>query len=49
MVLTAKVLTAGDKRALNGQVSGIFERDSVAGPELIGWLRGIIAKTGRPA
>ncbi|TME70436.1 MAG: response regulator [Chloroflexi bacterium] len=49
MVLTAKVLTAGDKRALNGQVSGIFERDSVAGPELIGWLKGIVGKTGQPA
>jgi len=46
MVLTAKVLTASDKRTLNGQVAGIFKRDSVAGTELIGWLRGIVLKTG---
>jgi len=46
MVLTAKVLTASDKRTLNGQVAAIFKRDSVAGTELIGWLRGIVSKTG---
>lgn len=45
MVLTAKVLTAADKRALNGHVSGIFQRGSVAGPELVGWLRAIVSKT----
>src|SRR4029077_19144860 len=46
MVLTAKVLTEDDKKALNGHVSGIFQRGSVAGPELVGWLRGIVSKTG---
>ena len=46
MVLTAKVLTEGDKRTLNGHVAGIFQRDSYAGPELIGWLRSIVSKTG---
>jgi signal transduction histidine kinase/DNA-binding response OmpR family regulator len=46
MVLTAKVLTASDKRTLNGHVAGIFKRDSDAGAELIGWLRGIVSKTG---
>jgi CheY-like chemotaxis protein len=44
MVLTSKVITAGDKRALNGQVAAIFERNSVAGTELTGWLRGIVAQ-----
>ncbi|HEX2645770.1 MAG TPA: response regulator, partial [Candidatus Dormibacteraeota bacterium] len=46
MVLTAKVLTESDKRTLNGHVAGIFRRDSNAGAELIGWLRGIVSKTG---
>jgi signal transduction histidine kinase/CheY-like chemotaxis protein len=45
MVLTAKVLTASDKRILNGHVAGIFKRESDAGAELIGWLRGIVSKT----
>jgi CheY-like chemotaxis protein len=45
MVLTAKVLTDADKKALNGQVTGIFQRDSVAGTELTAWLRSIVAKT----
>ena len=49
MVLTAKMLTDDDKRALNGHVSGIFRRGSYAGPELVGWLRGIVAKTGARA
>jgi hypothetical protein len=35
MVLTAKILTAEDKRALSGHVAAIFERNSVAGPELM--------------
>src|SRR6266478_4720241 len=44
MVLTAKTLTEDDKRALNGQVAAIFQRNSVAGTELIAWLRGIVAQ-----
>jgi CheY-like chemotaxis protein len=44
MVLTAKELTEDDKRALNGQVAAIFQRNSVAGTELIAWLRGIVAQ-----
>ncbi len=44
MVLTAKTLTGEDKRALNGQVAAIFQRNSVAGSELTGWLRRIVAK-----
>jgi len=43
MVLTAKTLTEDDKRALNGQVAAIFQRNSMAGPELTGWLQGIVA------
>jgi PAS domain S-box-containing protein len=48
MVLTAKVLTADDKKALNGQVAAVFERNSVAGTELTAWLRGIVAKRRDP-
>jgi CheY-like chemotaxis protein len=48
MVLTAKVLTADDKKALNGQVAAIFERNSVAGTELTAWLRDIAAKLRNP-
>ena len=44
MVLTAKALTDDDKKALNGQVAAIFQRNSVAGTELIAWLRGIVAQ-----
>jgi PAS domain S-box-containing protein len=44
MVLTAKELTEDDKKALNGQVAAIFQRNSVAGTELIAWLRGIVAQ-----
>jgi signal transduction histidine kinase/DNA-binding response OmpR family regulator len=44
MVLTAKTLTESDKRALNGQVASIFQRNSVAGAELTEWLRGIAAR-----
>jgi hypothetical protein len=42
MVLTAKELTEDDKRTLNGQVAAIFERNSVAGTELIAWIQGIV-------
>jgi len=44
MVLTAKTLTEDDKRTLNGEVAAIFQRNSVAGTELTGWLRRILAK-----
>jgi CheY-like chemotaxis protein len=44
MVLTSKTLTEEDKRQLNGEVAGIFQRNSVAGTELTGWLRDIIGK-----
>lgn len=44
MVLTAKGLTEDDKRALNGHVAAIFERHSVAGAELVDWIRGLVAK-----
>ena len=44
MVLTAKTLTEDDKTALNGQVAAIFQRNSLAGTELIAWLRGIVAQ-----
>ena len=44
MVLTAKTLTEDDKRNLNGEVAAIFQRNSVAGTELTGWLRRILAK-----
>jgi len=44
MVLTAKAITEQDKRVLNGQVAAIFQRNSVAGPELTDWLRRIVAK-----
>jgi hypothetical protein len=43
MILTSKILTDDDKRALNGQVAAIFQRNSVAGTELTAWLHGIVA------
>jgi CheY-like chemotaxis protein/two-component sensor histidine kinase len=48
MVLTAKVLTEADKKALSGQVAAIFERNSVAGTELAAWLRSIVGKRREP-
>ena len=44
MVLTAKELNADDKRALNGNVAAVFQRNSVGGAELVEWLRGLVAK-----
>jgi signal transduction histidine kinase/CheY-like chemotaxis protein len=44
MVLTAKTLTKDDKAALNGYVAAVFQRNSVAGAELVEWLRGFVAK-----
>ncbi len=48
MVLTSKELTDDDKRALNGCVAAIFQRNSVAGSELVAWLRGFVTE-GRAA
>ena len=48
MVLTSKELTDADKRALNGCVAAIFQRNSVAGSELVAWLRGFVTE-GRAA
>jgi len=42
MVLTSKDLTEEDKRQLNGQVAAVFERNSLAGAELIGWLHQLV-------
>jgi CheY-like chemotaxis protein len=42
MVLTAKELTDEDKHQLNGFVAGVFERKSMAGAELIGWLHQLV-------
>jgi signal transduction histidine kinase/DNA-binding response OmpR family regulator/CHASE3 domain sensor protein len=42
MVLTAKDLTDADRRQLNGQVAAVFERNSLAGAELIGWLHQLV-------
>ena len=43
MVLTAKELTDEDKAALNGHVAAVFQRNSLAGSELVEWLRGFVA------
>jgi signal transduction histidine kinase/CheY-like chemotaxis protein/CHASE3 domain sensor protein len=48
MVLTSKRLTSGDKAALNGCVAAVFERNSVAGSELVAWLRAFVIE-GRAA
>jgi signal transduction histidine kinase/DNA-binding response OmpR family regulator/CHASE3 domain sensor protein len=42
MVLTAKDLTDVERRQLNGQVAAVFERNSLAGAELIGWLHQLV-------
>ncbi|MHB8590330.1 MAG: response regulator [Candidatus Dormibacteraceae bacterium] len=42
MVLTAKDLTEEDRQQLNGQVAAVFERNSLAGAELIGWLHQLV-------
>jgi hypothetical protein len=42
-MLTAKELTVDNKAALNGCVAAIFQRNSVAGTELVAWLRGFVA------
>jgi signal transduction histidine kinase/DNA-binding response OmpR family regulator len=48
MVLTSKKLTSGDKAALNGCVAAVFERNSLAGSELVAWLRAFVTE-GRAA
>jgi CheY-like chemotaxis protein len=47
MILTAKTLTHDDKKALNGQVAAIFQRNS--GTELVPWLRDIVGKRRSPS
>jgi len=42
MVLTAKQLTDEEKRQLNGHVAGVFERNSLAGAELVSWLHQLV-------
>jgi signal transduction histidine kinase/CheY-like chemotaxis protein len=42
MVLTSKDLTKDEKESLSGYVAAIFQRNSVAGPELVAWLRGFV-------
>jgi signal transduction histidine kinase/CheY-like chemotaxis protein/CHASE3 domain sensor protein len=42
MVLTSKNLTEEDKRQLSGQVAAVFERNSLASAELIGWLHQLV-------
>jgi CheY-like chemotaxis protein len=48
MVLTSKELTRADKKALNGCVAAVFHRNSLAGSELVAWLRGFVTE-GRAA
>jgi len=43
MVLTATNLTAADKRKLNGRVSEILSRHSVASSDVVGLLRRVVA------
>jgi CheY-like chemotaxis protein len=42
IILTAKQLTEDDKKQLNGSVAAVFERESLAGPELIEWLHQLV-------
>jgi CheY-like chemotaxis protein len=48
MVLTSKELTNDERKALNGCVAAVFQRNSVAGSELVAWLRGFVTD-GRAA
>ena len=47
MVMTAKQLSDEDKKQLNGHVAAVFERNSLAGTELVGWLRELVGKRER--
>ena len=49
MILTAKDLTADDKRQLNGSVAAILARGSTGAPDLLGWLHRVMATQPRPA
>ena len=42
MVLTATNLTEADKRLLNGRVSQILSRSSVANTDIVGLLRRVV-------
>jgi CheY-like chemotaxis protein len=44
MVLTAKELTKEDKAALTGHVAAIFQRNSLAGSELVALLHSFFAR-----
>jgi CheY-like chemotaxis protein/anti-sigma regulatory factor (Ser/Thr protein kinase) len=44
MILTAKDLTEGDKRQLNGHAKAILARGSTGGPDILAWLDRIMAK-----
>jgi PAS domain S-box-containing protein len=44
MILTAKDLTDGDKRQLNGHAKAILARGSTGGPDILAWLDRLMAK-----
>jgi hypothetical protein len=46
MVLTAKTLTEGDIKQLNGHVSTILRRGSTGAADLLGLLRQVVAPQG---
>ena len=48
MVLTAKTLTAGDIKQLNGHVATILRRGSTGASDLLGLLRQVIVSPGMP-
>jgi CheY-like chemotaxis protein len=48
MVLTAKTLTEGDIKQLNGHVSTILRRGSTGASDLLGLLRQVIVSPGLP-
>jgi hypothetical protein len=49
MVLTATNLTEADKRSLNGRVSEILSRKSVASSDIVGLLKRVVAhRNGGP-
>jgi CheY-like chemotaxis protein len=49
MIITARDLTDEDKRELNGGVSNILSRGSVAASDLVGLLHRVVAETGAAA
>ena len=42
LVMTAKDLTAADKRWLNGQAAAVLDKSSVAGVDLVSWLNELL-------